>query len=120
MDDREVVAVQIGRPPRSPVVVRSRCHLGMPVVIDVPPILDDGTPFPTMYWLTCPLAVLRISRIESTGGVRAADTLIRADPDIRAAFGEAMSRYARTRDALVPPEWKGPIPTGGIALFRLI
>ncbi len=115
MDDREAVAVQIGRPPRSPVVVRSRCHLGMPVVIDVPPILDDGTPFPTMYWLTCPLAVLRVSRIESTGGVRAADILIRTDPGTREAFREAMRRYAHARDALIPPDWEGPVPTGGIA-----
>jgi len=85
------------------------------VVIDVPPILDDGTPFPTMHWLTCPLATIRISRIESTGGVRAADELIRTDATVRLAFGEAMHRYARARDSLLPPEWDGPVPSGGIA-----
>jgi len=115
MDDRDVVAVQIGRPPRSLVPVAARCHLGMPVVIDVPPILDDGTPFPTMHWLTCPLATLRISRIESAGGVRAADELIRTDIEVRGAFGAAMNRYAQRRGSLIPIGWDGPIPSGGIA-----
>ena len=115
MDDRDVVAVQIGRPPRSPVPVAARCHLGMPVVIDVPPILDDGTPFPTMHWLTCPLATLRISRIESAGGVRAADELIRTDVEVHEAFGAAMSRYAQERASLIPNGWDGPVPSGGIA-----
>lgn len=115
MDDRQVVAIQIGRPPRSHVPVRARCHLAMPVVIDVPPILDDGTPFPTMHWLTCPLATIRISRIESVGGVRIADELIRTDPDVRATFGVAMHRYAQARNVLIPEGWEGPVPSGGIA-----
>jgi hypothetical protein len=84
-------------------------------VIDVPPILDDGTPFPTMHWLTCPLATIRISRIESVGGVRAADALIRTDADIRDAFEAAGHRYALARDALIPEDWDGPVPTGGVA-----
>jgi hypothetical protein len=115
MDDRSVVEVQIGRPPRSTVVVSARCHLGLPVVIDVPPILDDGTPFPTTHWLTCPLAVLRISRIESNGGVRDADHLIASEPEVAEAFGRAMDRYEATRQALLPSDWEGPAPSGGVA-----
>ena len=115
MNDREIVEIQIGRPPRSPVPVRARCHLGLPVVIDVPPILDDGTPFPTSYWLTCPLATIRVSRIESAGGVRAADELIRSDVDVGVAYGDAMHRYATERDSRIPHGWEGPVPSGGIA-----
>lgn len=115
MDDRAVVEVQIGRPPRSDVVVETRCHLGLPVVIDVPPILDDGTPFPTSHWLTCPLAIVRISRLEAAGGVRAADVRIATDPDVAEAFGVAMARYESDRQRRIPPEWDGPVPTGGIA-----
>ena len=115
MDDRSVVEIQIGRPPRSAVAVAARCHLGLPVVIDVPPILDDGTPFPTTHWLTCPLAVLRISRIESSGGVREADHRIASDPDVASSFNEAMNRYEAARQALVPVEWTGPVPSGGVA-----
>jgi hypothetical protein len=115
MDDRSVVGIQIGRPPRSAVVVSARCHLGVPVVIDVPPILEDGTPFPTTHWLTCPLAVLRISRIESTGGVREADHRIASDPDVASRFDEAMNRYEKARQTLLPVGWQGPVPSGGVA-----
>jgi hypothetical protein len=115
MDDRDVVALQIGRPPRSRVEVEARCHLGLPVVTRVPPILDDGTPFPTTHWLTCPLATLRVSRLEAAGGVKAADAAIDADPALAAAYGEAMDRYRRQRDAMIPTEWLGPRPNGGVA-----
>ena len=115
MDDRSVVALQLGRRPRSEVIVGARCHLGIPVVIDVPPILDDGTPFPTTYWLTCPLALLRISRLESGGGVKAADSLIAADEGFADAYRTAMERYRRHRNSLIPPDWYGPRPSGGIA-----
>lgn len=118
MDDREVVRAQLGRPPRSEVVVVSRCHLGLPVVIAVPPLLDDGTPFPTRYWLTCPLAVRRIGRLESAGGVRAAEQRIEADPDLAGRHLEAMDRYARERDALIPDGTTGPRPRGGVGGAR--
>lgn len=118
MDDRAVVTLQLGREPRSPVDVTVRCHLSLPVVIDVPPILDDGTPFPTTHWLTCPLAVVRVSRIEAAGGVVAADSRIQEDPALAEAFATAMSRYESDRDKLVPTEWDGPRPTGGVAGSR--
>jgi hypothetical protein len=118
MDERSVVEAQLGRPPRSGVIVGSRCHLGLPIVIDVPPILDDGTPFPTSYWLTCPLARLRISRLESGGGVRDADDLIASDAELAESFGAAMDRYQEHRDSLIPEDWDGPRPSGGIAGSR--
>lgn len=115
MDDGRVVAIQIGRAPRSEVVVGSRCHLGLPVVTTVPPILRDGTPFPTTHWLTCPLAVTRISRIEADGGVKEAADLIASDPNIAERWAAAMVRYRKARDAMLPADWTGPVPTGGIA-----
>jgi hypothetical protein len=114
MDDREVVASQIGRPPRSPVEVPTRCHLGLPVVIAVPPLLDDGTPFPTSYWLTCPLAVRRIGRVEAGGGVKAAGEMIEADAAMAAGHATAMERYETDRDALIPTDHTGPRPSGGV------
>jgi len=118
MSDRTVVTLQIGRKPRSPIDVTVRCHLDLPVVIDVPPILDDGTPFPTTHWLTCPLAVLRVSRLESCGGVVDADGRIAAEPAVAEAFATAMRRYESDRDKLIPTEWDGPRPTGGVAGSR--
>ncbi len=112
-DDDRVVAAQIGRPLRAPADVAACCHLGLPVVTRVPPLLDDGTPFPTRYWLTCPLATVRISRIESAGGVKALDRHAAADEDFAAGLDAAHQRYARERDALVPPG-TSPSPSGGV------
>ncbi len=114
MDDRSIVEAQIGRPPRSPIVVAARCHLGLPTVITVPPILDDGTPFPTLYWLTCPLASKRIGRIEATGGVRRAEHLIAEDDEFARRHEAAAARYASTRDEMLPADHTGPAPTGGV------
>lgn len=114
MDDRSVVEVQIGRPPRSAVFVAARCHLGLPVATEVPPLLDDGTPFPTRYWLSCPLAVTRVARLESAGGVSAADRQIVSDPDLALRYETAMERYRRERDALLPADHEGPVPRGGV------
>jgi uncharacterized protein len=118
MDDRQTVAIQIEREPRSPVDVAARCPLGLPVVIRVPPHLDDGTPFPTTYWLTCPLAVRRIGRLEAAGGVREADTRIETDPGFGVAFRRAMKRYATDRDALIGPGAPPHRPSGGVGGSR--
>jgi hypothetical protein len=118
MNDAAVVEIQLGRPPRSAVEVVARCHLGVPVVISVPPLLDDGTPFPTRHWLTCPLAVRRIGRIESSGGVRSAEALIAGDESIAVRHRRAMEAYAAGRDALLPDGHEGPRPTGGVGGAR--
>lgn len=94
--------------------VVARCHLGLPVVIAVPPHLDDGTPFPTRYWLTCPLAIHRIGRIESRGGVAAADGRVAADAVFRDRFDAAMTRYATERDALIDAGAPPSRPSGGV------
>jgi hypothetical protein len=114
MDDAAAVAAQIGRPLRSPADVVVRCPLDLPVVTRVAPILDDGTPFPTRYWLTCPLANKRIGRIESAGGVRAMDRRAERVPGFGTRLEAAHARYAAERDALVPPGTT-PRPSGGVA-----
>ena len=118
MDDRGVVEAQIGRPPRSLIDVAQRCHLDLPVVITVPPLLDDGTPFPTLYWLTCPLASKRIGRIEAAGGVRTAEQMLADDPDLSAAYDGATARYRDDRDVRLPEGHTGPRPTGGVGGTR--
>ena len=99
--DSEVLALQIGRPLRAVSTVLRRCDLGLPIVAEVPPILDTGEPFPTRYWLTCPLAHRRIARIEGEGGVRVAQAKVAADPKLKEALEAAHARYARDRDALL-------------------
>lgn len=113
-----MVAAQIEREPRSVVDVAARCHLGLPTVIKVPPHLDDGTPFPTTYWLTCPLANRRIGRLEGDGGVKKAEAQIEADPEFGAAFHRAMQRYEQDRDALVEDTAPVHKPSGGVGGSR--
>jgi hypothetical protein len=57
VDDHEVVAEQLGRPPRGLRGVAHRCPCGCPDVVETAPRLEDGTPFPTLFYLTCPRAV---------------------------------------------------------------
>lgn len=117
MSDRVTIEAQIERPMRADSTVVARCHLGLPVVVEVPPILDDGTPFPTRYWLTCPLAVTRIGRLEATGGVKRMEAKAEVDPDFGARLAEANRVYAQGRDALVPAEAR-PRPSGGVGGVR--
>jgi hypothetical protein len=114
MGDREVVAAQLGRPLRSEADVVVRCHLEVPVVTRVPPRLDDGTPFPTRYWLSCPLAVVRIDRIEAAGGVASMDQRRLSDPAFGGRLVAAHERYRNERDAALVLD-AGPRPSGGIA-----
>jgi len=118
MNDVDVVAAQLGRPIRSSVDVIARCNLDLPIVIAVPPLLDDGTPFPTRYWLTCPLAVRRVGRIESVGGVKSAEELIAQNEELALRHEIATERYRSERDALLPSNYDGPRPSGGIGGAR--
>lgn len=113
MTERADVEAQVGRPLRAASEVVARCHLGKPVAVAVPPLLDDGTPFPTRYWLTCPLATIRIGRLEASGGVKRMEAKAEADADFGARLDAANQRYQRERDALLP-EGAGPVPTGGV------
>ena len=115
--DAALVEAQIGRPLRAASEVTSRCHLHLPVVVAVPPVLDSGEPFPTRYWLTCPLAHRRIARLEAEGGVRSFDARATDDADFRRALEEAHARYARERDALLPESARLK-PRGGVAGSR--
>src|ERR671919_802556 len=78
-----------------------------------PPILEDGTPFPTLYWLTCPLASTRIGRLESGGGVRRMEGKASSDPLFAGDLAQANDDYRRERDSEVA-EGADPSPHGGV------
>jgi hypothetical protein len=111
--DSDVLALQIGRPLRATSTVRGRCNLGLPIVAEVPPILDTGEPFPTRYWLTCPLAHRRIARLEAQGGVQAAQTKFEADHGLAEQLAAAHARYEHERDSVLAPD-AHPRPSGGV------
>ncbi len=114
-EDIATIQAQLGRFPRARSRVVSRCHLELPVVIAVPPLLDDGTPFPTHYWLTCPLAHRRIARLEAAGQIRVWEQRLREEPELAAAMQRAHADYAAERDASLPRKGPERRPTGGVA-----
>jgi exopolyphosphatase / guanosine-5'-triphosphate,3'-diphosphate pyrophosphatase len=107
------VAELLGRAPLGEFTVVVRGSGGEPLVIRNAPFLDDGTPMPTRYWLVGRQARLAVDRLESAGGVRAAEAAV--DP-VRLAAAHAA--YAAERDAAIPAGWTGPRPTGGVGGTR--
>src|SRR4051812_34494545 len=96
---RDVVARQLGRPPRALAAVAHRCPCGRPDVVETAPRLEDGTPFPTLYYLTCPRACAAASRLESAGRMREWQEELRTDADLAARYRAAHESYLATRDA---------------------
>ncbi|HJT37693.1 MAG TPA: DUF501 domain-containing protein [Actinomycetota bacterium] len=101
MDDRAIVAVQLGRDPRGTISVVSRCPFDLPLVIRTSARLDDGSPFPTLYYLTCPVAVREIGRMEASGAMRDMEAQLENDEQLRAAYVRAHERYIAQRDGTV-------------------
>jgi hypothetical protein len=89
MDDRAVVARQIGREPRAFLRVVVRCPWGLPVVTEQSPQDEAGKPFPTTYWLTCRHLVAGVSRVEAAGGVERWTEAVRGDLELTASLERA-------------------------------
>ena len=98
--DAAVVAAQLGREPRGLRAVAHRCPCGLPDVVETAPRLPDGTPFPTLYYLTCPRAAAAISGLEAAGLMREMTARLAADE--RAAGGVPAARTATTSPAGTP------------------
>lgn len=92
--DRRIVAAQIGRAPRAMAGVAARCVYGLPAVTRQAPADEDGRPFPTAYYLTCPHLVRQVDRLEAAGGVVAAEHALAEDPELDAATLRAHARHA--------------------------
>ena len=91
--DVAVVAAQLGRRPRAIRRVVHRCTCGLVDVIETSPRLADGTPFPTLYYLTCPQASKAIGRLEASGLMREMSARIRTDSRLAAAYQAATEDY---------------------------
>jgi uncharacterized protein len=112
-DDGAVVAELLGRRPRGRFEVVVRDDDGGPVVIRNAPLLDDGTPMPTRYWLVGPRERHAVGVLEAGGGVAAAEVAVDADE-----LAGAHRRYAAERDGTIPSGHTGPLPSGGVGGTR--
>lgn len=98
--DRAAVARQLGRPTRGMRGVAHRCTCSLPDVVETSPRLSDGTPFPTVFYLTCPIAASAIGRLEAAGIMREMTDRLRVDPGLAAAYARAHEAYLAHRASL--------------------
>jgi hypothetical protein len=96
----ETVEAQLGRRPRAIRAVAHTCTCGLADVIETSPRLPDGTPFPTLYYLTCPRASKEIGRLEASGLMREMTDRLKSDPELAAKYRAATEDYLGRRDAL--------------------
>jgi hypothetical protein len=107
--DRAAVEALLGRPIQGDFEIVVRHPDGSPVVLRNHPLMRDGTPMPTRYWLVGEPERTWMSRLESAGGVNQAEADV--DPDALAA--------AHARYAALPPDHTGPRPSGGVGGTRI-
>jgi uncharacterized protein len=112
--DLAEVETQLGRPPRGVLRIAARTVSGEPAVVATAPRLDDGTPFPTFYYLTHPVVVAAMSRLEADGRMRELTDLLADDPLLALAYAAAHDAYLADRGAVADvPELEG-ISAGGM------
>ncbi len=112
--DLETVAAQLGRRPRGTRAIAHRCPCGNPDVVETSPRLDDGTPFPTLYYLTCPYATAACSRLESAGVMRDMQERLSTDPELAERYELAFEDYLRRRTAIEDVPEIAQVAAGGM------
>ena len=112
--DRAVVAAELGRGPRAIRAVAHRCQCGNPDVIETSPRLPDGTPFPTLYYLTCPRAASAIGTLEASGMMAEMSARLVDDPELAAGYQAAHRAYLARRHELGDVPEIATVSAGGM------
>ena len=105
---------QLGRPARGVVGIAARCVCGNPTVVATSPRLPDGTPFPTLYYLTHPAATAAMSMLEADHVMRELSDLLTEDEEVREAYRLAHEAYLRDRASFGTVEEIDGISAGGM------
>jgi hypothetical protein len=113
--DLNCIEVQLGRTPRDVHAIAYRCPCGKPAVVETPPRLSDGTPFPTFYYATCPRLTGAISTLESSGLMGEMNERLSVDSKLVGAYATAHQNYiaARSELGMIVPEVEN-ISAGGM------
>lgn len=98
--DLEAIEIQLGRAPRDVHAISHYCPCGRPDVVETPPRLADGTPFPTYYYATCPKLTSAISTLEGSGLMVQMTQRLKEDPELAGEYRAAHDDYIATRDVL--------------------
>jgi hypothetical protein len=99
-EDRAAIEAQLDRSIRGALDVAHRCSCGEPNVVLTAPRLEDGTPFPTTFYLTCPKLTGAIGTLEANGVMRELQDELESDAELAAAYQRAHEHYLATRAAL--------------------
>jgi hypothetical protein len=110
--DIATVSHQLGRPARGVIGIAARCVCGAPTVVATAPRLDDGTPFPTLYYLSHPAATAAISTLEATSVMAEFTGLL--EGDIKAGYLAAHESYLADRDSILVVDELVGISAGGM------
>jgi len=109
--DEAVITAQLGRRPRGLLAVAHRCPCGLPDVAETAPRLPDGSPFPTLYYLTCPRANAAVSKLEAAGVMREMTARL-ADDALRHRYEAAHRDYLARREEAARRAGVEPLPPG--------
>jgi uncharacterized protein len=112
--DIAVVSAQLGRPARDVVGIAARCVCGAPTVVATAPRLANGTPFPTLYYLSHPAATSAISALEATQVMNEFSELLAASPTLQEQYAEAHASYLADRESIRVVDEIAGISAGGM------
>ena len=98
--DLAVIKNQLGRTPRDVHAISYRCPCGKPAVVETPPRLSNGEPFPTFYYATCPRLTAAISTLETTGMMGQMQARLETDAVLAGDYAAAHDDYIAARSAL--------------------
>ena len=114
-EDLKVIENQLGRTSRDVHAISYRCPCGKPAVVETPPRLSNGEPFPTFYYATCPRLTAAISTLETTGMMEEMTKRLETDAELAGAYAAAHDDYIAARSALkmIVPEVEN-ISAGGM------
>jgi hypothetical protein len=112
--DIRIVSAQLGRPARDVVGIPARCACGAPTVVATAPRLSDGTPFPTLYYLTHPVATASMSFLEAAQLMVECTELLERDPEVAAEYARAHRDYLADRESIAVVAEIAGISAGGM------
>ncbi|RZT62301.1 hypothetical protein EV140_0822 [Microcella alkaliphila] len=112
--DVELVSAQLGRPARDVIGIPARCACGAPTVVATRPRLGNGTPFPTLYYLTHPAATAAASTLEASGIMAEYSQRLIDEPDLADAYRAAHEQYLADRESLLHVEEVDGYSAGGM------
>lgn len=99
--DVELVSAQLGRTARDVIGIPARCVCGAPTVVATRPRLENGTPFPTLYYLTHPAATVAVSHLEADGRMAELAAELAVDETLALQYQAAHVAYLADRSSIL-------------------